>query len=186
MRTVASLNNSFSKFPQTGFTLLELLVVLAIIGIFASIVLAGLSVIREDAYEARAKSETRSFASALQTYIAVEGNGYPPDANRGIPAGLEDYLSGGGWPDGPWPGSVYDWDAWEINGESVRQISVRFCPHSGSLSECRFPRADWAENFGVNSAFFYCFEGPCRSHSGEPRDYPGYCINCVCKEMEEC
>jgi type II secretory pathway pseudopilin PulG len=162
-----------------------MLVVVAIIGIMAAIVVASLSEVRENARQARAAAEIRSFAAALETYVTLNGQ-YPPDADRNIPSGLEQYLGNDGWPDGPWPESVYDWDAWNVGGEDIYQISIRFCPQGGPLSACRFPRADWAQNFDVNSAVFYCFSGPCRSHNSEPVDFPGYCLNCACKEMETC
>ena len=169
----------------TGFTLIELLIVIAILGILAAIILINLSAVRHSAYEARAQMEVRSFVSAMTRYYTNFGV-YPPDEDRNIPSGLENYLAGDAWPDGPWPDSVYDWDHWIIDGEPVIQISIRFCPISGPLSECNFPVARWAENFNVNSAYFYCFEGACRSHPEEPRNYPGYCMNCGCKEMETC
>lgn len=168
-----------------GFTLIELLVVISIIGILAAVVITSLSSTRHSAFEARAQMEIRSFATAMQRYMARFGE-YPPDESRNIPSGLEAYLSNDGWPDGPWPESVYDWDNWTIDGTPVIQLSVRFCPQGGPLSACTFPTADWADNFGVNSAYFYCFQGPCRSHENEPRNYPGYCVNCACREMETC
>ena len=168
-----------------GFTLIELLVTIAIIGILASVMIISFSNMYHSALEARAKAETRSFAMTMHTYFATNGH-YPENADREAPAGLEPYLTGGIWPDAPWPESVYDWDNWNIDGEQVVQLSVRFCPVGGPLSDCTFPTTHWAENFDVNSAFFYCFEGPCRSHENENHNYPGYCMNCGCREMETC
>ena len=165
--------------------MVELLVVIAIIGILAAVVLINISSARHSAFEARAQMEMRSFASAMQRYL-VDFDEYPPDEDRNIPSGLEEYLASEGWPQGPWPDSVYDWDNWEIDGERVIQLSIRFCPVGGPLSACTFPTASWADNFDVNSAYFFCFEGPCRSHISENRNYPGYCMNCGCREMETC
>ena len=176
----------YPKNKQSGLTIFELLAVVAIIGILASVILARIDNAKEATYEAMAKSELNAFAAAMNKHLTESGRKYPPDADRNIPAGLEAYLNVHDWPDGPWPGSVYDWDNWTIAGEKVYQISIRFCPRGGPLSACRFPEEDWAENFGVNSAYFYCFDGPCRSHNTEPQTYPGYCVNCSCKEMEFC
>jgi general secretion pathway protein G len=109
-----------------GFTLIELLIVVAIIGVLSSVVLAALSGTREDAYEARSRAEFRTFRQAVALYREDKGS-YPPDVSRGIPPGLEPYLSTGSWPDAPWPDSVYDWDVWKIGGDKVVQLSVRFC-----------------------------------------------------------
>ena len=168
-----------------GFTLIELLVVIAIVGILAAVVLTNISNARHSAFEARAQMEIRSFATAMQLYLSTHGD-YPDDVDRGIPSGLETYLASDGWPQGPWPDSIYDWDNWEIDGERVIQLSVRFCPVGGPLSACTFPKASWANNFDIHSAYFYCFEGACRSHVSRPRNHPGYCMNCGCNEMETC
>lgn len=161
-----------------GFTLIELLIVIGIIGILGGIVLASVNSARDSAYFARTQKEVRSMADAIWLY-QLENGDYPPDANRNIPPGIEQYLgSGDHWPDAPWPDSVYDWDNWEVGGEDIFQISIRFCPQGGTIDQCNFPEEDWASDFEVNSAVYYCLEGPCRSHASEPVDYPGYCMNC--------
>jgi hypothetical protein len=131
---------------------------------------------RNQAYLARAEEELNSFHDALQLYRGDNGS-YPGDVSRGIPSGLGPYLSPGDWPNGPWPGSVYDWDHWSLGGEDVYQISIRFC-EQGKPDTCNFPNQDWASDFKTKSAVYYCIEGPCRPHESEPADYPGYCVNC--------
>jgi hypothetical protein len=145
--------------------------------------LPAFGVAKKNAYFARTKAEFRQINTALELYASTNSGSYPPDANRSIPPGVEAYLGGSQWPSAPWPGSVYDWDAWapaDLSYEpkqQVYQISVRFCPVN-QPTECRFPDEPWAQNFDYYSAVYYCVSGPCRAHSSEPVDHPGYCVNC--------
>ena len=169
---------------KKGFTLIELLIVLAIMGILASIVITAVSKSKEKAYYTRAIMETRSMSAAIEMYQNDHNGNYPPDASRDIAPGIEKYLAGdqnARWPSAPWPGSVYDWDNWQDPDnpfERIYQISIRFCPVGGTIDQCHFPNEDWAQNFEVNSAVYYCISGSCRSHIAEPVSYPGYCVNC--------
>lgn len=168
---------------DSGFTIIELLIVISIIGILSALIYPVVSSAREAAYYARSQAELKQVANALELYANDHGGNYPPDANRDIPAGLEPYLSSGNWPRAPWPGSVYDWDAWGPSDlsydpkQQVYQISIRFCP-AGAPEQCQFPKEPWAQNFDYYSAVYLCISGPCRAHSSQPVDHPSLCVNC--------
>jgi type II secretion system protein G len=160
-----------------GFTLIELLVVISIIGLLAAVLLTALVSAKDAAYLNRTKVEFRSIETALEMYRMDHNNQYPDDVARDtMPTGLSAYI-GANWPKGPWPGSYYDWDNWNIGGP-IYQISLRFCPAGGNLATCHFPKEPWASSFGVDSSVYYCITGACRAHESEPIDYPGYCANC--------
>jgi prepilin-type N-terminal cleavage/methylation domain-containing protein len=169
---------------KKGFTLIELLVVMAIMSLLGSIIISSVSSVRNKTYAARARNEFKSILTALELYYNDHGS-YPPDVGRNVmPAGLGPYLAGGAWPVGPWPGSVYDWNNYpdpQFPGSQYQTIAILFCPsYLGDPSICIFPSEPWAANFGTESSIYYCMEGThCRSHSLNPPDYPGYCINCT-------
>lgn len=101
------------KTREKSFTLVELLIVIAIIALLASIVLVSTFGARERAYFGRTQGEMRSMAEALNLYFLDYDYGYPCDVNRAVPPGLQTYLtSNPEWPKAPWPESVYDYDYW--------------------------------------------------------------------------
>lgn len=166
-----------------GYTLVELLITIVVIGILATI---GVSYYRgaiQDSYEHRAKAELGTMNNAIKLYTA-KYNAYPADATRNIPADLNEFIRGEDvndeWPNAPWPGSVYDYEAWDVDGNGqveTYQISIRFCNESGS--SCKFPSEPWATNFDNYSAYYFCVKGYCRSHQSRPYTHSGYCVNCV-------
>lgn len=160
-----------------GFTLIELLIVIGILGTLSSIILGSLTKARSSAAFAKARLEFRSIAVAIELYTEDHNDVFPDDVIRGLPPGLEVYLSSGNWPDAPWPASVYDWENWTdpITGLRILQISVRFCTAAGI---CNFPNEAWATGFDYYSSVYYCIEGICRSHISQPVNHPGYCVNC--------
>lgn len=71
---------------RKGFTLIEMLIVIAIIGILASIVLVGLGPVQRRGRDARRQSDLRSTQSALELYFNKCGY-YPGPAAPGACAG---------------------------------------------------------------------------------------------------
>jgi type II secretory pathway pseudopilin PulG len=180
VKRILTKNHKIGVMRIAGFTVLELLIVIGIIGYLSSIVINNTGSARDKAYTARGQKELTTMYQALQMYMSDRGGRIPADVSRGLPPGLEDYLPSGDWPSAPWPGSVYDWDVWDdpASATDIVQISTRFCPAGGALSTCNFPKENWASNFGVNSAYYYCIQGACRSHIAESVSYPGKCANC--------
>lgn len=74
---------------ENGFTMVELLVVVAIVGILAAIAIPAFSAYRADAYNAHSMAGLNSLAKAEEAYFAIHGSYtdemtllppyYPPD-----------------------------------------------------------------------------------------------------------
>lgn len=67
---------SMNKSVQRGFTLIEMLVVISIIGILATLVAANLNSARSRARDAERKSDIKNIQTALRIYYN-DHNGYP-------------------------------------------------------------------------------------------------------------
>lgn len=172
------------KRGHKGFTIVELVIVMVVIGILATIIMVSVSRARERSYLTRANADLLTVANATKLYVNKH-NEYPPDVSRNIPAEIKEFISSNiptsQWPSAPWPGSNFDYDAWDVDGDGTDetiQISIRFCPLGGDLSTCTFPKEPWVTGFNTNSAYYYCLKGYCRAHEAAPYTNPGYCVNC--------
>lgn len=170
-----------------GFSLIELVIIIGVLAVLAALTYSyAVPKYRERTYYTRAVSEMHTQANALTLYVA-KYNDYPADVTRDIAPGTEEFLQGQyeeGWPDAPWPGSVFDYDRWDDIG--VVQISTRFCS-PGDTPTCfananKYLKGIASDNALANwdawSSVYYCIKGLCRSHQSKPADHPGYCINC--------
>ena len=78
--------------PRKAFTLIELLIVVAIIGILAAIAVPNFLNAQTRAKIARAEADMRSLRTAIQSY-QIDSNHYPPGRRQPDPVSLRDRLS---------------------------------------------------------------------------------------------
>eukprot|EP01047_Picozoa_sp_COSAG01_P000362 COSAG01_NODE_6_length_54687_cov_500.907599_31_plen_151_part_00 len=96
---------------KSGFTLIEMLVVVGIIGVLVAILMPRYSAIREKGHEKAAIANGKRIAAAFEvmyddggTYESIEANFGSVDTSS-----LEDYMSGGdGYLINPYYGVAYD------------------------------------------------------------------------------
>jgi general secretion pathway protein G len=82
-----SRSDQFEKSRQAGFTLMEILIVVAIIAILASVVLVGLGPTQQAGRDARRLSDLRQVQNALELYFSKCGF-YPGPAVAGSCSGV--------------------------------------------------------------------------------------------------
>jgi|GEM_PF-1626531 len=113
------LDRSGGKFCQKGFTLVELLVVVAVVSILAAVLVPRLLGYAHYSRGARALDELRQFRQVVEAYAAAKGNGaYPKASNdpadpRSVASVLASKGVRWGTPDGvrdPW-GNPYLYSA---------------------------------------------------------------------------
>jgi prepilin-type N-terminal cleavage/methylation domain-containing protein len=68
---------------RSGFTLIEMLVVVAIIGLLSSIILVGLGDVRKDARDTRRVADIRQLQNALEIYYSTN-QAYPQNAYESL------------------------------------------------------------------------------------------------------
>ena len=72
---------------KSGFTLIEVLIVVSIIGLLSSVVLVGLRGFRSQGRDVRRIADLKSIQNGLELYYNTKGN-YPADLNTLTTAGI--------------------------------------------------------------------------------------------------
>lgn len=91
---------------RRGFTLIEVMVVVIIIGILASISIANLQAAQDKARVANLQSNLKTISVGLEGFSSDNGGHYPDPANvfktDGTGLLINRYLPGDRWPKSPW------------------------------------------------------------------------------------
>ncbi len=99
------------RFTQKGFTLLELLVVVVIIGIIAAIAIPQYSSFRNSSFAASAASDLKGFRLAFESYAAENGD-FPNDSHIVLPpgTGIDNLIDNTHWLATTPVGGNYNWE----------------------------------------------------------------------------
>lgn len=131
-----TLNKLRLQANEKGFTLIELMIVIAIIGILAAIAIPNFISYRNKTYCSATESDANAVASAIADYFAVPSNVSVSNASL-ITAGVNAKLSN----DNTWTVNAADIDAIAI---TVTDASTR-CPtaYQSGMVVGKSPRGYW-------------------------------------------
>lgn len=114
-----------SKRYSRGFTLVEILIVVVILGILAAIVTPQFASASESAKQASFITSLKSFANASELYRTTYGM-YPEDASTGeLPSGMERWIREDDWTSTTPIGGSWDCERNGIGGHAC-SVGVHF------------------------------------------------------------
>lgn len=142
---------------KKGFTLIEIMVVVVIIGLLAALAIPAFARVRENTIHTRFASDIRTFSHLLETFI-LESGSYPEDSSSGdIPTGFEAYIKVGDWEAGPAIGGVYDVELQDSGG-----VTSAIGVHNYTISSEALTRFDAKFDDGALDTGNYRILGPSR------------------------
>lgn len=95
---------------QRGFTLVEIMIVVVIIGLLVTMGLPAFQSAREASQNARFYNDCRTFATAAETYAFEMGMIVGDPGTGDVPADFEDYIKIEKWEGKPSIGGDWDFD----------------------------------------------------------------------------
>lgn len=108
------MNAGRNRVSQGGFTLVEIMITVLIIGVLATLAIPSFSKARNESRITRYLNDIRIAIDYIELY-AMENGSYPADKGPGqAPDGLEDYVKRLDWSKETPLGGKWDWDCHSV------------------------------------------------------------------------
>lgn len=112
---------------SSGFTLVEIMTVVVIIGLLCAVAIPAISRLKRNAQSNRFISDLRAFSQAFETYSVRTGQ-WPPDGTPAVvPTGMSGEFRNAAWIANSSIGGQWDWDYKQFGftaGISIYQPTV--------------------------------------------------------------
>ncbi len=137
----------------TGFTLIEILIVVVILGVLAAIVIPQFTDASEDAQRQAFITSGLTFAKAAVRF-QLDTGAYPEDSGSGtLPAGFGDYITYNQWVGGTPIGGV--WDSENNSFGIISALGVHFNGTGATRDDAYMQEIDAVVDDGVLATGFF-------------------------------
>ena len=121
---------------HAGFTLVEIMIVLVIIGLLAAMGIPALMRVKSQSQYTAAANDLRTFTAAFNTFSMEEGMWPAESASGVVPIGMEDRIKSESWAKTTLGGAHWDWQ------NAVGGISAGIAMTDGDTSDSQLAEFD--------------------------------------------
>lgn len=150
---MSSLRSSLPATASRGFTLVEIMIVVVIIGLLAAIAIPAFQRVQRSAISKRYINDVRQIRDAVERYT-LENGGYPPNGSASIHPSLSGYVPDSVMTSTTTPlGGVWDWDyqqsgitamvsVWQFTASDAQLLDIDRTIDDGNLATGIFRKAN--------------------------------------------